>query len=207
MKILVAFVDDHTLVRKGFLGIVQLDQNITVDFECDTFDQALEYLRTEPAIDVFIVDISLGENTGFELIKLANQSGIKCLVVSMHNKEPYISEAMQSGSKGYISKASAASNLLTGIKTVNDGQVYYSPDIEKYLASSHKPNPLTSLTTRESEVCRQIVKGIEMKKIAYNMGISVKTVYVHKSNAFEKLEIGSIERLFHIAREFGLAAE
>lgn len=207
MQILVAFVDDHTLVRKGFLGLVQLDENITVDFECDTFDQALQYLQTEPAIDVFIIDISLGENTGFQLIKRANQSGIKCLVVSMHDKEPYISEAMQAGSNGYISKASAASNLLTGIRAVNDGQVYFSPDIEEYLTNSPKPNPLTSLTMRESEVCRQIVKGIEMKKIAYNMGISVKTVYVHKSNAFEKLDISSIEHLFHVAREFGLAAE
>jgi DNA-binding NarL/FixJ family response regulator len=206
MQIHIAFVDDHTLVREGFKGIVQLDENIKIDFECDTFDKAVEYLGRKPVLDVFIVDISLGKNSGFQLIKLASQSGIKCLVVSMHDREPYISEAMRAGAIGYISKASAASVLLSGIKAVNEGKIYYSSDIKVYLADSAETNPLTTLTTREIDVCRQLVKGIEIKKIAFNLGISPKTVYVHKSNAFEKLNIASVEDLFRLAREFGLSS-
>jgi DNA-binding NarL/FixJ family response regulator len=205
MHIHIAFVDDHTLVREGFKGIVQLDESIKVDFECDTFDEAVEYLESRPVLDVFIVDISLGKNSGFQLIKIASQSGIKCLVVSMHDREPYISEAMRAGANGYISKASAASALLDGIRAVNEGKIYYSSDIKVYLANSVETNPLTTLTTREIDVCRQLVKGIEMKKIAFNLGISPKTVYVHKSNAFEKLNISSIEHLFRLAHEFGLS--
>jgi len=207
MQIRIALVDDHTLVREGFRGIVQIDKNIVVDFECGTFDEALKYLEGEPEIDVFIVDISLGDNTGFQLIKRASQSGIKSLVVSMHGREPYISEAMQAGSFGYISKASAASVLLDGINTVNESKIFYSADIKEYLANSAATNPLTTLTTREIDVCRQLVKGVEMKKIAFNLGISPKTVYVHKSNAFEKLDITSIEHLFRLAHEFGLSSE
>lgn len=205
MQILIAFVDDHTLVREGFRGIVQLDGYIKVDFECDTFDEAVEYLESKPVLDVFIVDISLGENSGFQLIKLASQSGIKCLVVSMHDREPYISEAMRAGAYGYISKAAAASDLINGIRVVNEGKIYYSADIKEYLANPAKTNPLATLTTREIEVCRQLIKGIKIKEIAFNLGISPKTVYVHKSNAFEKLNIASIEQLFRLAREFGLS--
>ena len=207
MQIQIAFVDDHTLVREGFRGIVQLDKNINVGFECDTFDEAQTYLESEPEIDVFIVDISLGNNTGFQLIKLASQAGIKCLVVSMHDREPYISEAMRAGSNGYISKGSAAPDLLNGIRAVNEGKIFYSADIKEYLAKSAGTNPLTTLTAREIEVCRQLVMGVGIKKIAFNLKISPKTVYVHKSNAFEKLNITTTEYLFRLAHEFGLSAE
>jgi len=207
MQIRIAFIDDHTLVREGFRGIVQLDSSIVVDFECGSFDGAMEYLESEPELDVFIVDISLGDNTGFQLIKRATQSGIKSLVVSMHDREPYISEAMRAGSFGYISKASAASVLLDGIRVVNEGKIFYSTDIKKYLTNSAAINPLTILTTREIDVCRQLVKGVKMKKIAFNLGISPKTVYVHKANAFEKLNIASIEHLFRLAQEFGLSSD
>lgn len=207
MQIRIAFVDDHTLVREGFRGIVQLDKNMVVDFECDTFAQALEYLQGRPELDVFIVDISLGNDTGFPLIKLASQAGIKTLVVSMHGRDPYISEAMRAGANGYLSKASAASDLLDGIRAVSEGKIYYSADIRTYLANSGGTNPLTTLTAREIEVCRQLVLGAEIKKIAFNLKISPKTVYVHKSKVFEKLNITSTEHLFRLAHEFGLSAE
>ena len=207
MQIRIALVDDHTLVREGFRGIVQLDDSIMVNFECGSFDEAMVYLDSEPDIDVFVVDISLGTNTGFQLIKRARQSDIRSLVVSMHGREPYISEAMRAGASGYISKASAASILLDGIRAVSKGKIFYSSDIQETLGKSTAINPLTTLTTREIDVCRQLVKGIRMKKIAFNLGISPKTVYVHKANIFAKLNISTIENLFRLAHDFGLSVE
>jgi DNA-binding NarL/FixJ family response regulator len=203
MSIRIAFVDDHTLVREGFRGIMQLDQEIDIDSECATFEEAQAYLETTPALDAFIVDISLGDHTGFELIKQASQLGIKSLVVSMHVQEPYISEAIHLGASGYISKASAADDLIKGIHAVSKGKIYYSKDVENYL-STVGSNPMITLTQRELDVCRQLLNGTDIKRIGLNLGISAKTVYVHRSNVFEKLEITSEEQLFKLARKFGL---
>ena len=204
MHIRIALVDDHTLVREGFRGIVQLEDDIEMVYDCDTFEKAQTYLEGSPAIDIFIVDISLGDDTGFPLIELANRNNIKCIVVSMHGREPYISEAMRAGASGYISKGSAASDLIAGIRAVCDNEIYYSKDVEDYLAASTGRNPFTALTHRELEVCRYIIDLAEIKKIARELNISPKTVYVHKSNAYEKLAVNSAQELFKMAKKHGI---
>ena len=203
MPIRIAVVDDHTLVREGFRGIVQLEPDMEVSFECNSFAKAKSFLNGSPAIDVFIIDIVLGDDTGFPLIKLAKSKSILCIVVSMHSIEPYISEAMTAGANGYISKDSAAAELIAGIRAVNDNKLYYSRDIKTYLASS-EANPFTKLTKRETEVCLFIIDGFKTKTIARELDISPKTVYVHKANAFKSLNITSTRELFQLIKQHGL---
>jgi len=204
MTIRIALVDDHTLVREGFRGILQLEPDMELDFECDTFAKAKDFLDGSPGIDVFIVDILLGDDTGYPLIKLARLNDIKCIVVSMHGREPYISEAMSAGANGYISKDSAATDLIAGIRAVNNDKNYYSKDIENYLATSSGHNPFTTLTNREIEVCLFILDGFKVKKIAKELNISPKTVYVHKANAYKNLGINSTQELFQMVKKHGL---
>jgi len=204
MPIRIALVDDHTLVREGFRGILQLEQDMELDFECDTFAKAKTFLDGSPSIDVFIVDILLGDDTGFPLIKLARLNKIKCIVVSMHGKEPYISEAINSGANGYISKDSASTDLIAGIRAVHEDKLYYSDDIREYLANAAEQNPFMLLTHREIEVCQFIVDGFKVKKIAKELNISPKTVYVHKANAYKNLGISSTQELFQLAKEHQL---
>ena len=204
MPIRIAVVDDHTLVREGLRGIVQMEPDMEVSFACDTFNKAKAYLNDSPAIDVFIVDILLGDDTGFPLIKLAKKNNIPCIVVSMHDTEPYISEAMKSGANGYISKDSAAAELVAGIRAVSKNQFYYSKDIKSYLALSSADNPFTKLTKRETEVCLLIIDGYKTKTIAQELLISPKTVYVHKANAFKSLEINSTRELLQLVKKNGL---
>lgn len=207
MTIRIALVDDHTLVREGFRGILQLEPDMQLEFECDTFEKAKAFLDGAPPIDVFIVDILLGDETGFPLIKLARQKKIKCIVVSMHIREPYISEARSSGANGYISKDSAATDLIAGIRSVFNNQDYYSKDIEEYLATSPGHNPFSLLTSRELEVCLFIIDGFRVKKIATELNISPKTVYVHKANAYKSLGINSTWELFQLVKRHGLHRE
>jgi len=206
MPIRIAVVDDHTLVREGLRGIVQLEPDMEVSFECDTFAKAKTYLHGSPAIDVFIVDILLGDETGFPLIKLAKKKNIRCIVVSMHGQEPYISEAMSAGANGYISKDSAAAELIAGIRAVSQNRSYYSRDIKAYLSSS-EDNPFTKLTKRETEVCLFIIDGFKTKSIARKLEISPKTVYVHKANAYRSLGINSTQELFQLVKKNGLYRE
>lgn len=207
MHIRIALVDDHTLVREGFRGIVQLEKDMEVTYECDTFEKARIFLEGSPAINVFIVDISLGNDMGFPLIELANRNNIKCIVVSMHGREPYISEAIRAGANGYISKGSAASDLVAGIRAVSENKIYFSKDIEGYLAASTGRNPFTVLTSREMEICRYIIDGVEIKKIAKELNISPKTVYVHKTNAYKKLDIISTQELFQMTKKHEICHE
>ena len=204
MPIRIAVVDDHTLVREGLRGIVQLEPDMEVHFECDTFEKAKIFLDGAPAIDVFIVDILLGDETGFPLIKLAKRNKIKCIVVSMHGKEPYISEALSAGACGYISKGSAATDLIAGIRAVSENKFYYSKDIEHYLSNSPQENPFRELTEREVEVCMHIINGYKVKAIAKELSISPKTIYVHKANAYKSLRINSTRELFQLVKKHGL---
>ena len=204
MPIRIAVVDDHTLVREGLRGIVQLEPDMEVHFECDTFEKAKIFLDGAPAIDVFIVDILLGDETGFPLIKLAKRNKIKCIVVSMHGKEPYISEALSAGACGYISKGSAATDLIAGIRAVSENKFYYSKDIEHYLSNSSQENPFRELTEREVEVCMHIINGYKVKAIAKELSISPKTIYVHKANAYKSLRINSTRELFQLVKKHGL---
>jgi DNA-binding NarL/FixJ family response regulator len=204
MHIRIALVDDHTLVREGFRGIIQLEDDMEITYECDTFEKAKAFLLTSPDIDLFIVDISLGTDTGFPLIELANRLNIKCIAVSMHSKEPYISEAMQAGANGYISKGAHVTELLMGIRAVFDNRTYYSKDIENYLRTSTTHNPFAVLTSREMGVCRSVIDGIKIKRIANQLSISPKTVYVHKANAYKKLGISSTQELFQLAKKHGI---
>ena len=204
MPIRIAVVDDHTLVREGLRGIVQLQPDMEVLFECNTYAKAKVFLDGAPEIDIFIIDILLGDDTGFPLIKQARLNNIKCIIVSMHGTEPYISEAMSAGANGYISKDSAATELIAGIRAVHENKFYYSKDIEKYLAISSEENPFSMLTNREIEVCLFIINGFKVKTIAKKLEISPKTVYVHKANAYKSLGINSTRDLFQLVRKHGL---
>ena len=206
MPIRIAVVDDHTLVREGLRGIVQLEPDMEVSFECDTFAKAKAFLNGAPAVDIFIVDILLGDDTGFPLIELAKRKKILCIVVSMHSTEPYISEAMSAGANGYISKDSAAAELIAGIRAVSENRFYYSKDIKSYLASS-EDNPFTKLTRRETEVCLFIIDGYKTKAIARERDISPNPVSVHKANAFRSLGINSTRELFQLVKKNGLYRE
>ena len=207
MPIRIAVVDDHTLVREGLRGIVQLQPDMEVSFECNTFAKAKIFLDGSPAIDVFIIDILLGDETGFPLIKQAKLNNIKCIVVSMHSREPYISEAMNAGAHGYISKSSAASDLIAGIRAVDQDKTYFSRDIATYIATSSEDNPFAILTSREIEVCLLVIDGFKIKTIAKKLNISPKTVYVHKANAYKNLGINSTRELIQMAKKNSLYRE
>lgn len=204
MQIRMGMVDGHTLVREGFRAIVQLEDDMEIIFESDRYKKAKAFLDGSAQINILIVDISMQGQAGFELIKMANRKGIKSIVVNLDSTGPHILEAKRAGASGYISKGCSASELLAGIRAVHNNQVYHSKDVKKYLASSTLQNPFVELTTREIDICRHILDGVKIKRIANLLNISPKTVYVHKANAYRKLNVNSTQSLFQLAKENGV---
>ena len=132
----------------------------------------------------------------------AQVAGLKLLVLSMHDREPYISEALRRGVHGYVTKGAATDELVTAVRAVCAGQLYLSSDI--VAARPGAVHPQESLSEREREVFLMLARGATPKQIASDLGISDKTVYLHRAAVRTKIGARSDLDLHRIAIERGL---
>ncbi|WP_121614527.1 response regulator [Mesobacillus foraminis] len=192
MKVMV--VDDHDLIRKGIILLLERYTDIEVTADAGDGHEALRLaMQTEP--DVVLMDISMPDGLdGFTTTKqlLQQQPHIKVVLLTMHDEEAYIRKAVQSGAPGYILKKSEGSELYEAIYQVYHGDRYYRTDlsdeqIDKMMKEKEKPASASSLTMREQEVLRLTVLGYTNKEIAERLYISAKTVENHKANIMNKL--------------------
>lgn len=204
-----ALIDDHKMVREGFKRLIELTQDHHVVFESDCYKHAVNAFKQHSDIDIAIVDISLSDKNGIELLKYcsSNFSKTKCIVVSMYDHNPYVSNAMDAGAWGYVSKRAAADELLEAIQTVSKGDNYLSHDVRKYLHISNdgKSNSnLKLLTQRELDVFPLLAKGLNAKQIAQQLDIMPKTAHVHRASVLKKLNVENQFDLLKIAISSGV---
>ena len=199
-KILI--VDDHEVVRAGVIKIVE--QPGFVFAEAADADQALKLVR-EQDWDLAVLDISLGDRTGLELLKDLKQvrSKLPVLILSMHSEEQYARRAFQAGAAGYITKDSPGDELVKAVKRVIEGGTYVTPaaaerlvmDLEKGL-----DRPLHyALSDREFEVMRLIASGSTVGEIAGLLELSDKTVSTYRARILEKLGMKTNAEMIHYA--------
>jgi DNA-binding NarL/FixJ family response regulator len=208
VRILLA--DDHTLVRAGVRRILEAQPGITVAGEVSDGDAALEFLRAEP-VDVLVLDLTMPGTDGFEVLRQVKVTlpGMKVLVLTMHADAEYVARAVQDGADGYLLKDSAVQDLVAAIEAVQAGRAYYSPPVQRELsellrAHSAPPRPMDTLTEREREVVRLVVKGLSTKEIATQLDISTRTVETHRANLMRKLNLKSVALLTQFAIREGL---
>ena len=208
----ILIVDDHAIVREGLRRILESAGKHWVVSEADGGAQALEMLRTQ-RIDLLIVDWSMPVMSGLELIKRvhAEYPGVHLLVLSMHAEEQYALRAFQAGARGYVTKDSAGSELITAVRRVVESGSYVSASLAErvvmQLTGSRRTPRHTQLSDRELEVLRGIVAGQRLTDIASDLHLSVKTISTHKSRIQEKLELPTTASLIRYGLEHGLAAE
>ncbi|MEK4027827.1 MULTISPECIES: response regulator transcription factor [Bacillaceae] len=192
MKVMV--VDDHDLIRKGIILLLESYADIEVAADAGDGHEALVLaMQKEP--DVVLMDISMPNGLdGFTTTKqlLQQQPTMKVVLLTMHDEEAYIRKAIQSGAHGYILKKSQGSDLYEAIYNVHQGHRYYRTDlseeqIDKMMKEKEKPS--SPLTLREQEVLRLTVLGYTNKEIAEKLHISAKTVENHKANIMNKLDL------------------
>jgi DNA-binding NarL/FixJ family response regulator len=204
-KILI--VDDHPMMRQGLAQLVNHEPDLVVAFEADTASQALNLISARKP-DLVLLDISLPDRNGLELIKDLQvfNPNLPVLVVSMHDESLYAERVLRAGGRGYIMKQEGGKKLMLAIRQVLGGQIYVSERMSSSLLeafSGRRPaesrQTVQNLTDREFEVFRLIGAGQTSRRIAENLRLSVKTVEVHRANIKRKLNLNTSTELVHYA--------
>jgi DNA-binding NarL/FixJ family response regulator len=205
-------VDDHTIVREGLKRILEGTQEGWDITEESSGFQALDSLRRAP-FDLAIVDLSMPGMSGLELIRRIRTefAALPVLVLSMHAEEEYALRAFKAGANGYVTKDSAAEELIHAVHKVLRGGAYVTASlaervVQQLNGSVEVPRHAT-LSNRELEVLRRIVAGERSTDIAEALHLSVKTISTHKTRILEKLQLTSTAALIRYGMEHRLHGE
>ena len=208
-------VDDHPLLREGLKAIIQRDERFGVVVEAGDGQEALRLAR-EKRPGLAIVDITLPGMDGIELTKRLRWTlpNLPILIISVHANIDFIVEAFRAGAAGYMTKESAAENLLRGITVVMEGRRYLDDAVSHEVVKRLTEVPgegadigdaaYRTLTPREQEVLRMVAEGLASREIADRLFISPKTVDNHRSNVMRKLGLHSVMDLVQYAAKLGL---
>ena len=204
----IVIVDDHPIVRKGLTELINHERDMTVCGESGTIAGALERILADPP-DVAIVDLSLGMESGVQLVKTLDASlpNVRVLILSMHDETLHAERALAAGARGYIMKQEAMPNLINAIRTVASGKTYVSPQMSERIvarvtAARTKQDaraPLERLSDREREVFALIGRGLRTSDIAEQLDLSTKTVETYQARIKEKLGLTNGHELIRAA--------
>ena len=199
-------VDDHAVVREGLKRILTARDSQWHITEASSGFEALEILRQKP-LDLAIVDLSMPGMSGLELIQRIRGSfpSVMVLVLSMHAEEQYAVRAFKSGAKGYVTKCTAAEELVAAVVKVAAGGAYVTTKlaermVQQFNGTLSSPNH-AQLSNRELDVLQRIVAGQRLTDIATALHLSIKTVSTHKSHIQEKLQLPSTAALIRYGLE------
>jgi len=200
-------VDDHPIVRQGLTQLLNSEADLVVSGQGDDVYKSLAAIKQEPP-DLALVDVSLKEGDGIELIKELRGllPNLPTLVLSMHDEQIYAERALRAGARGFIMKQEPPDTLLAAIRQVLKGTVYVSDRMRDLLsrrdAEGHVVQnelPMDRLTDRELEIFRMIGGGLSVKEIATKLILSTKTVEAHREHIKAKLGFRSSSELFRFA--------
>jgi two-component system, NarL family, response regulator DegU len=200
-KINVVLADDHVLVRNGIKAMLESDTEIEVIGEASNGEEALETAKTLKP-DILILDIRMPRMTGLEAAaKLKDVApNTKAVILSMHDSEEYVLQALDAGAYGYLLKDTDKIEFLKALKQVYAGNKYFSGAVSNVLANrllnsnkSFTPKTVADdpyhLTRREKEILRMIIDGKNNKDIADSQEKSVRTIETHRFNIMKKLGV------------------
>lgn len=200
-------VDDHPLVREGLANLINEQNDMVACGEAEDSAEAITGIaKTRP--DVALVDISLKNESGLELVKnLESQFPLVALIVlSMHDEALYAERALRAGARGYVMKRESTKSVLASIRRVMEGGVYVSERVVNSMArrfsSSSKgaeSSPVERLSDRELEIFRLLGQGRTTAQIAEDLHLSLKTVQAYCARAKEKFGVSSLGELLRAA--------
>jgi len=202
-KINIVLADDHVLVRNGIKSMLESDADIQVIGEAGNGVEALEIAsRLKP--DILVLDIRMPEMTGLDAAaKLKNVApDTKAVILSMHDSEDYVLQALDAGAYGYLLKDTDKNEFIKALKQVQSGSKYFSGAVSNVLANrllNTKPvNKINvevqdpyHLTRKEKEILHMVVDGKQNKQIADSLGKSVRTIETHRFNIMKKLGVNN----------------
>jgi DNA-binding NarL/FixJ family response regulator len=202
----VFIVDDHPLVREGLANLINQQTDVAVCGEAEDSTSAIAAIQTINP-DIVLVDISLKNESGLELVKTLRSQfpELAVIVLSMHDEALYAERALHAGARGYVMKRETTKNVLTAIRRVLEGDIYVSDRVVNSMAkrmSSRKTaaaEPVERLSDRELEIFRLLGQGRTPSQIAEDLRLSLKTVQAYCARAKEKFGVTSLTELLRAA--------
>jgi DNA-binding NarL/FixJ family response regulator len=203
----VLIVDDHPIVRQGLRRLIDQEEDLDVCAEAETVREARAAIR-EHRPDAIIVDISLKQGDGLELVRdvRAQYPTLPILVLSMHDETIYAERMLSAGASGYIMKQAASEQFLVAVRRVLDGGIYVSETVSNTMiqrfTSGNPPvaaNPIDRLSNREIQILHLIGKGLSTRETAEALDLSIKTVESHRQRIKKKLTLTTGTQLVQYA--------
>jgi DNA-binding NarL/FixJ family response regulator len=207
MKILIA--DDHAVVRKGLIQILNDDYKNATIVEAINSAQVFQQVKEEDW-DLILLDISMPGKNGIETLKQLRANDIKTpiLVLSMYPEDQYAVRVLKAGASGYLNKESATEELLTAVQRVLSGRKYVTGATAEKLAESigtyHKGQLYEQLSDREMQVLKCIAAGKTVSEIAEELSLSVNTISTYRTRILDKLSLHNNVELSRFAFDNGL---
>jgi DNA-binding NarL/FixJ family response regulator len=205
-KAKILLVDDHPLVREWLASLINQQPDLSICGEAESVQEALDYLRTASP-DLAIVDLSLKDSSGLELIKTMKSlhPGVGIIVLSMHDENHYAERAIRAGARGYVTKRETTKKIITAIHQVLAGKLGVSEEVAALFAEkfvdrrARMDSPMAELSDRELEVFRLLGKGLDTRTVASRLQISIKTVQAYCARIKEKLNLANATELLREA--------
>ena len=212
LKTRILLADDHALVRRGLKLVLDAEPDLEVVAEAGDGAEAIQ-LALADHVDLAIIDISMPRMTGLQAVGELHQRRpeLRLLILSMHENERYLYEALKAGASGYVLKSAADRDLVEACRAAMRGESFLYPGamtslIRDYLRQAHDNEPVRPdpLTPREQEVVKLIAESYSTRQIADTLVISEKTVDRHRANILEKLGMHDRVQLTRYAIRQGL---
>jgi DNA-binding NarL/FixJ family response regulator len=205
-KFKILLVDDHPLVREWLASLINQQPDLVVCAEADSAPEALGYLNSQ-APDLAIIDLSLKESSGLELIKTIRSThpAVAVIVLSMHDEKHYAERAIRAGARGYVMKRETTKKIIAAIQQVRSGKLGVSDEVaavfaERFVDSRRRSGtPVEELSDRELEVFRLLGQGLDTRSVANSLHISIKTVQAYCARIKDKLNLANATELLREA--------
>ncbi|MEQ1857578.1 MAG: response regulator transcription factor [Longimicrobiales bacterium] len=209
----VVIADDHAVVRQGIRGVLEEVEGLQVVAEASDGDAALA-LTEEHRPDLVVLDVTMPGKTGLEVARALRDagSGVRVLMLSMHDEPEYVLEAVRAGADGYVLKDVTPAELRDAVTAIHEGREYFATKVTQQLSvglrqeleREQQRSRIDSLTPREIEVLVLVAQGHTNRGIAESLGISPRTVETHRERVMGKLRIRSVAGLTRFVVEQGL---
>ncbi len=201
----VLIVDDHAIVREGLKQVMSGLPDLKVTKEASNGYEAIQALEAKD-IDVVILDINLGDQSGLDVLKQIKQQWpqLPVLILTMHSEKQYATRMLKAGASGFLNKSSASEELVTALRKIAKGGRYITQSLAEQLVmeighSSEVPHE--RLSDREFEIFRLIAAGRKNKEIADELYLSEKTVSTYQTRILQKMNLENRSGIIHYAIE------